>query len=111
MITVPSMPIVSDVARSMPAPSPVAPRQMLPPPITKASSRSWSAHAEAISVASRSTIATSIVSSLDDEASASPDILRTSRRGATQLPIRTWAKATIVAVPSSWVIDCFSSRT
>ncbi len=32
LITVPSMPMASDVARSIPAPAPVVPRQMLPPP-------------------------------------------------------------------------------
>ena len=42
-MTVASMPMVSDVVRSIPCASPVVPRQMLPPPTTMASSRSSSA--------------------------------------------------------------------
>src|SRR5580698_6486481 len=80
LMTVASIPIVSDVVRSSPWASPVVPRQMLPPPTTMASSRSSSARATAISRANRSTTPPSMVSSDADEASASPDILRTTRR-------------------------------
>ena len=81
-MTVPSMPIVSEVARSMPPLSPVVPRQMLPPPTTTASSRPPPSIALTISLAMRSTVAASIVSSDAAEAKASPDILRTIRRGS-----------------------------
>src|SRR5579872_62769 len=80
LITVASMPMVSEVVRSRPWPSPIVPRQMLPPPTTMASSMSSSARARVISRAKRSTTLASMVSSDADEASASPDILRTSRR-------------------------------
>src|SRR5579872_4631723 len=82
LTTVASMPMVSDVVRSRPWDSPVAPRQMLPPPITMASSNSSSARALAISRANRSTTAPSMVSSDAEDANASPDILRTTRRRA-----------------------------
>src|SRR5450755_2647701 len=72
--------MVSDVARSMPAPAPVVPRQMLPPPTITASSRSNSPRVSAISAASRSTTMASMVSSEAEEANASPDIFRTMRR-------------------------------
>jgi hypothetical protein len=72
--------MVSEVARSMPAPAPVVPRQMLPPPTITASSRSRSERAPAMSTAIRSTMEASIVSSDAEEASASPDIFRTIRR-------------------------------
>jgi len=85
-MTVPSMPMVSDVARSMPAPTPVVPRQMLPPPTMMASSKLRSDLASAISPAMRSTTAKSIVSSDADEASASPDILSTIRLGLATHP-------------------------
>ena len=117
MITVPSMPMVSEVARSMPPLSPVVPRQMLPPPTTTASSRSPPSMAWVISPAMRSTVAASMVSSEAAEARASPDILRTIRRGCSHLrldaqePMTTCAKATIRADPSMPAIDCFSSLT
>ena len=82
MITVPNMPIVSEVARSIPPLSPVVPRQMFPPPTTTANSRLPASMALAISPAMRSTVAASMVSSEAAEASASPDILRTIRLGA-----------------------------
>ena len=112
-MTVPSIPIVSEVARSMPSPSPVAPRQMFPPPIMMASSSPSASRAAAISDASRSTVGASIVSSLDDDASASPDILRTQPATAATQPAdrRPGRSATIVAAPSSWAIVCFSSFT
>ena len=81
-MTVPSMPMVSEVARSMPPLSPVVPRQMFPPPTTTASSRPPPSMARAISLAMRSTVAASMVSSEAAEASASPDILSTIRRGS-----------------------------
>ena len=81
-MTVPSMPMVSEVARSMPPLSPVVPRQMLPPPTTTASSRAPPSMARAISLAMRSTVAASMVSSDAAEASASPDIFSTIRRGS-----------------------------
>src|SRR5580700_11086700 len=81
LMTVPSMPIMSEVARSMPPLSPVVPRQMLPPPTTTASSSSPPSMARVSSLEMRSTVAASMVSSLAAEASASPDILRTMRRG------------------------------
>ena len=77
-MTVPSIPMASDVERSMPAISPVAPRQMFPPPTTIANSRSSSSLVSAISRQSRSTVAASIVWSDAVEASASPDIFSTS---------------------------------
>src|SRR5580693_5045543 len=80
LMTVASMPIVSDVERSRPCASPVVPLQMLPPPTTMASSRSSSARATLISRAKRSTTPPSMVSSDADDARASPDILRTTRR-------------------------------
>ena len=55
-MTVASIPMVSEVARSMPAPAPVVPRQMLPPPTMTASSRSSSWSDRAISPASCSTV-------------------------------------------------------
>src|SRR5215469_12874915 len=64
----------------MPLDSPVVPRQMLPPPTTTASSRPPASMARAISLAIRSTVAASMVSSDAAEARASPDILRTMRR-------------------------------
>src|SRR5580704_3663582 len=64
----------------MPLDSPVVPRQMLPPPTTTASSRPPASMAWAISLAIRSTVAVSMVSSDAAEAKASPDILRTMRR-------------------------------
>src|SRR5215469_9951999 len=64
----------------MPLDSPVVPRQMLPPPTTTASSRPPASMAFAISLAMRSTVAVSMVSSDAAEARASPDILRTMRR-------------------------------
>src|SRR5579875_1429342 len=79
-MTVASMPIVSEVARSRPWPSPTVPRQMLPPPTITASSRSNSSRTSTISPASRSTTPASIVSSEAGEARASPDILSTTRR-------------------------------
>src|ERR1022692_1180603 len=79
-MTVPSIPMVSEVARSIPAPAPVVPRQMLPPPTITASSRSKAAQVCAISWASRSTTVASMVSSDAEEASASPDIFKTMRR-------------------------------
>ena len=79
-MTVPNMPMVSEVARSMPAPAPVVPRQMLPPPTITASSRSSSSRALAISTAMRSTMEASMVSSDAEEANASPDIFSTIRR-------------------------------
>ncbi len=78
-MTVASIPIVSEVDRSMPAPAPVVPRQMLPPPTITASSRSSSWSDRAISPASCSTVEESMVSSEADEASASPDIFSTMR--------------------------------
>src|SRR5580704_6848374 len=72
--------MVSEVARSMPAPAPVVPRQMLPPPTITASSRSKAAQVWAISRASRSTTVASMVSSDAEEANASPDIFKTMRR-------------------------------
>src|SRR4051812_25570759 len=78
-MTVASMPMWSAVARSIPADSPVAPRQMLPPPTTTAICTPRSRWHSAISVAMRATVAPSMVSSTSDEAKASPDILRTTR--------------------------------
>src|ERR1700678_787145 len=82
LITVPSIPMVSEVARSIPPLSPVVPRQMLPPPTTTASSSPPPSMARAISLAMRSTVAASMVSSDAAEARASPDILSTMRRGS-----------------------------
>ncbi len=130
-MTVPSMPMASEVARSMPAPAPVVPRQMFPPPTITASSRSSSSRASAISPANRSTTTASMVSSDDDEARASPDILSTMRLvsptcgrlphvrgrversgdGRPQEPTTTWANRTMRAEPTSAVMVCFSSRT
>ncbi len=113
LITVPNMPMVSDVARSMPAPAPVVPRQMLPPPTITASSRSSSARARAISAAIRSTTEASMVSSEADEAKASPDIFKTMRRRSPtrvpQSPMTTWANRVTSAEPSSEAMVCFSS--
>ena len=90
LMTVPNIPIVSDVVRSIPASSPVAPRQMFPPPTMIASSRSRSLFACATSLARRSTVTASIVSSEAAEAKASPDILRTTRFSlAITAPART----------------------
>src|SRR5271165_6040910 len=85
LMTVPSMPMVSEVARSMPSPAPVVPRQMLPPPTTIAICTSSSSRALAISLASRATVEASIVSSEEELASASPESLSTIRchRGIT----------------------------
>src|SRR5271169_2009618 len=80
LITVPSMPIRSLLARFIPAIAPVAPRQMLPPPTTTASSSPPRSMAWAISRARKSTVVASIVSSLAAEARASPESLRTTRR-------------------------------
>src|SRR6516165_7371880 len=80
------MPMVSEVARSMPLLSPVVPRQMLPPPTTTANCRPPASMACAISLAMRSTVAASMVSSDAAEARASPDILRTMRRGSPTIP-------------------------
>src|ERR1700676_1218570 len=80
LMTVPSIPMASEVARSMPAPAPVVPRQMLPPPTITASSRSRCSRVWAMSTASCSTTAASMVSSDADEARAPPDIFRTMRR-------------------------------
>src|SRR4051794_37504746 len=63
----------------MPAPAPVAPRQMLPPPTTMATSVSSSRRASASSMAMRSTISPSMVSSLAELANASPETFRTTR--------------------------------
>src|SRR5205823_1960344 len=63
----------------MPAPAPVAPRQMLQPPTTMAISVSSSRRASASSIAIRSTIAPSMVSSLAELANASPETFRTTR--------------------------------
>src|ERR1700722_795866 len=82
LITVPSIPMVSEVARSIPPLSPVVPRQILPPPTTTASSSPPPSIARPISLAIRSTVAASMVSSDAAEANASPDILRTMRRGS-----------------------------
>jgi hypothetical protein len=79
-MTVPSMPMVSDVARSMPWPAPVVPRQMLPPPTTMAISTSNSLRAIPISLARRATVTASRVSSDKALANASPEILSTTRR-------------------------------
>src|ERR1019366_8274367 len=80
LMTVPSIPMVSEVARSMPAPAPVVPLQMFPPPTITANSRSNSDRVWAISKARRSTTGASMVSSEAEEASASPDIFNTMRR-------------------------------
>src|SRR5579883_259159 len=80
LITVASIPMVSEVARSRPLPAALVPRQMLPPPMTMASSTPSSARAWAISEAMRSTTAASMVSSEAADARASPDILSTTRR-------------------------------
>ena len=128
LITVASMPMVSDVVRSIPWPVPVVPRQMLPPPTTMASSRlRSSAWAVAISPARRSTTAASMVSSDADEANASPDIFSTSRRRCTfapppnaagslaagvpvgSQPTTTWAKRTISALPIRSAMERLSS--
>src|SRR5579875_2429124 len=127
LITVPSMPIVSEVARSIPCPAPCWPRQMLPPPIMTASSTPSSAWESAISFAMRRTVAASIVSSLAELASASPDSLSTARRqrgwrrspeaGAgtatsasrAQAPTTTCAKRRTSAGPRSCAIVRFSS--
>src|SRR3954452_6848288 len=71
----------------MPAPAPVAPRQMLPPPTTIATSVPSSARASASSMAIRSTMPPSIVSSDAVLAKASPDSFSTPRRqGAPSFP-------------------------
>src|SRR5712691_11032723 len=63
----------------MPVPAPEAPRQMLPPPTTMATSTFSSWRTSAISVARRNTTSPSMaVSPLP--ANASPDSLRTTRR-------------------------------
>src|ERR1019366_10716519 len=80
LITVPSIPIRSLLARFIPAIAPVAPRQMLPPPTTTASSSPPRSMAWAISRARKSTVVASIVSSLAAEAKASPESLSTTRR-------------------------------
>ena len=72
--------------------------------------------ARAISLAMRSTVAASMVSSEAAEARASPDILRTMRRGSptircAQAPMTTCANETMRAEPSMPAIVCFSSRT
>src|SRR5687767_13203562 len=64
----------------MPAPAPVVPRQMLPAPTTTAISTPRSRRASAISPAMRSTTPPSMVSSEADEANASPESFRTTRR-------------------------------
>ncbi len=95
-MTVPSMPMRSELARFMPAIAPVAPRQMLPPPTTTASSSPPRSMALAISEARKSTVEASIVSSLAAEARASPDSFRTTRRTRAYPPMTTWANAVIV---------------
>ena len=104
--------MVSEVARSMPAPAPVVPRQMFPPPTMTASSMSSSDRVSAISRASCSTAAASMVSSDADEASASPDSFRMMRGlspTVTQSPTTTWANSVTLASPSSLPMVCFSS--
>src|ERR1700722_1357239 len=80
LITVPNMPMRSEFARFIPASSPVAPRQMLPPPTTTASSRPPRSMAAAISIARKSPVDASMVSSLAAEANASPESFNTIRR-------------------------------
>src|SRR3954454_14191763 len=64
----------------MPEFSPVAPRQMLPPPTTTATSVPNSCRASDTSMAMRSTMELSIVSTDEALANASPESLRTTRR-------------------------------
>src|SRR5579872_83686 len=78
LMTVASMPMVSLVARSIPSPAPIVPRQMLPPPTTTAISTPNSSQAAAISRASLATVAASMVSSEAALASASPESLSTT---------------------------------
>ena len=109
--------MVSEVARSMPPLSPVVPRQMLPPPTTTASSRPPPSMARAISLAMRSTVAASMVSSEAAEASASPDILRTIRRGSPTMPCASGADDDLregddrAPTRACAAIVCFSSLT
>src|SRR5215217_2400988 len=86
LMTVASMPIVSAWARSMPAPAPAMPRQMLPPPTTMAISVPRSRWTSATSAAIRATVSPWIPKPVAGSANASPDSLRTTRLQFPRIP-------------------------
>src|SRR6478672_9318855 len=86
LITVASIPMVSAWARSMPAPAPAMPRQMLPPPTTTAISVPRSRRTSAISAAMRATVAPWMPKPVTGSANASPDSLRTTRLQFPRMP-------------------------
>src|SRR5215218_1681519 len=86
LITVANMPMVSAWARSMPAPAPAMPRQMLPPPTTMAISVPRSRRTSATSEAIRATVGPSIPKPVAGSANASPDSFSTTRLQLPRMP-------------------------
>ena len=118
-MTVASMPMASDVARSMPAAGAGG-----PPPDVAAPDHHGELEIELLACARRSrrprrsTTAASMVSSEADEASASPRHLQDDRAAGHAHPAvlsrrtTTWANCAVIgAGPRRWAMVCFSSWT